>query len=229
MKILAIEDNPILADRLKSQLQKNAVVELAQSGGEALQLLAHYAYDLIILDLGLPDMPGVEVCKHIRTITSDTPILVLTGIDTLSSRVSLLETGADDYITKPFEPTELLARINALARRRKRHTADSLITVGDLIINTSSRTVSRQGVAITLRKKEFDILEYLAMNKGRVMPRQLIINHAWPSTASSWIGSVDVHIKQIRDKIDKPFGVPLIKTSYGVGYMLEEPPHKENE
>lgn len=226
MKILAIEDNPILADRLKTQLQKHAVVELAQSGTQALQLLVQYTYDLIVLDLGLPDMPGIEVCKHIRTITSDTPILVLTGIDTVSSRVSLLDTGADDYLTKPFEPAELIARINALARRRKRHTADSLITVGDLVINTSSRTVTRRGVDITLRKKEFDILEYLAMNKGRVMPRQLIINHAWPSTASSWIGSVDVHIKQLRDKVDKPFSEPLIKTSYGVGYIIDEPKPK---
>lgn len=223
MKILIIEDNPRLAERIKNQLQKWYIVELAPSGAEGLQAISAHSFDLVLLDLGLPDMTGLEVCKHIRDISSDIPILVVTGVDTTISKVELLDTGADDYITKPFEPPELIARINALSRRRNRSNVQPLIIAGDLIINPSSRKVERDGKQITLRRKEFDILEYLAINKGRVMSRQMIINHAWSSTSSSWIGSVDVHIKQLRDKIDKPFSYPLIKTSYGVGYMIEVP------
>lgn len=229
MKILIIEDNPRLAERIKNQLQKWYIVELAQSGTEGIQAVSANSFDLILLDLGLPDMTGLEVCKHLRDISTDVPILVVTGVDTTLSRVELLDTGADDYITKPFEPSELIARINALSRRRSRSAVQPLIIVGNLIINPASRKVERDGKPITLRRKEFDILEYLAINKGRVMSRQMIINHAWSSTSSSWIGSVDVHIKQLRDKIDKPFSYPLIKTSYGVGYMVEVPTETKKE
>lgn len=218
-----IEDNPRLAERMQRQLQKQFIIEVAESGSVALQLSAQNTYDLIMLDLGLPDMPGLEVCKHLRSLGTTTPILVVSGIDTTTSRVELLDTGADDYITKPFDSAELFARINALSRRRLQTNHLPLITVGDLIINRSSRSVTRAGVEIALRKKEFDILEYLALNRGRVMPRQMIINHAWPSNSSTWVGSVDVHIKQLRDKIDRPFSYPLIKTSYGVGYTVDIP------
>lgn len=220
MKILVIEDNPRLADRIKRQLQKSFIVEIAQSGNEGLQLVVNNNFDIILLDLGLPDMSGLEVCKHLRNISLDIPILVVTGIDTSISRVELLDTGADDYITKPFDPPELIARIHALSRRRARSASQDEIKIGDLTISANSRTVMRSNTEITLRRKEFDILEYLALNQGRVMSRQMIINHAWPSTSASWIGSVDVHIKQLRDKVDKPFDYPLIKTSYGVGYMI---------
>lgn len=223
MKILVIEDNPRLAERIKRQLQKWFIVEIAQSGNEGLQLAVNNSFDIILLDLGLPDMSGLEVCKHLRNISADIPILVVTGVDTSISRIELLDTGADDYITKPFDPPELIARINALTRRRARSESHAVITVGDLLISPGKRTVIRAGTPIILRRKEFDILEYLALNKGRVMSRQMIINHAWPSTSASWIGSVDVHIKQLRDKVDKPFDYPLIKTSYGVGYMVDVP------
>ena len=223
MKILVIEDNPRLAERIKHQLQKWYLVEVAHSGSEGIQLAASNPFDIILLDLGLPDMPGLEVCKHLRTFSADIPIMVVTGIDTTTSRVDLLDTGADDYITKPFDPPELIARINALVRRRTRSESAPDISVGDLVISKAGRTVSRSGKEIVLRRKEFDILEYLAVNRGRVMSRQMIINHAWSSTSASWVGSVDVHIKQLRDKIDKPFSYPLIHTSYGVGYMLDVP------
>lgn len=221
MKILIIEDNPRLIDRLKRQLGKWYIVEVAESGDKGLQLVATNMFDIALLDLGLPDAPGLEVCKHIRKISRDLPILVVTGIDTIESRVDLLENGADDYITKPFEIAEMHARINALARRRARNEQNSTISVGDLTIDPARRIVVRNGVEVRLRRKEFDILEYLASHPGRVMSRQNIINHAWVSTSTSWTGSVDVHIKQLRDKIDKPFAYPLIKTSYGLGYMIE--------
>lgn len=223
MKVLVIEDNPRLAMRIKQQLRKWFIVETATSGDEGLRLISTKGFDLIMLDLGLPDAPGVEVCRQIRSLSSDLPILVVTGTDTIDSRVDLLQTGADDYVTKPFDILELRARIDALTRRRMRGENIANIIIGDLIIDPSRRSVIRSGEKINLRRKEFDILEYLASNPGRVMTRQMIINRAWVSTSTSWPGSVDVHIKQLRDKVDRPFSYPLIKTSYGVGYMIEEP------
>lgn len=222
MKLLVIEDNPRLADRIKKQLGRWYIVETAESGDKGLQLVNSGSFDIVLLDLGLPDTPGLEICRQIRHISSDIPILIVTGIDTVASRVQLLDSGADDYITKPFDLAELRARINALARRRLRSIDTPVIHIGDLVIDPTRRLVTREGVLITLRRKEFDILEYLASNPGRVMSRQNIINHAWTSTSNSWTGSVDVHIKQLRDKVDRPFSYPLIKTSYGVGYMLQE-------
>lgn len=228
MKILIIEDNPRLSERMKSLLQKQFIVETSFSGSEGIQRVSDELFDLILLDLGLPDMPGIEVCKHIRDITRDTPLLIVTGNDTIPSRVDLLNTGADDYITKPFDASELIARINALARRRARNEINAVLTVGDLSLNQSDRSVIRAGKEIILRRKEFDILEYLTINKGRILSRQMIINHAWPASSSSWVGSVDVHIKQLRDKVDRPFSYPLIKTAYGVGYMIEIPKRNLN-
>lgn len=221
MKILVIEDNPRLSERIRQQLQKWYLVDLANSGDDALRKLASNTYDLTILDLGLPDMPGMEVCRQIRRTNNELPVLVLTGIDSTASRVELLDIGADDYVTKPFDVSELRARINALARRKSRSPAIPLLSIGDLTLNPSSREVTRGGAAIHLRRKEFEILEYLLQNAGRVMSREMIVNHAWPITSNTWSGSVDVHIKQLRDKIDRPFSYPLIKTSYGVGYMIE--------
>lgn len=223
MKVLVIEDNPRLASRIKQQLQRWYIIETASSGDEGIRLASSHSFDLIMLDLGLPDVPGIDVCRSIRSLSKDVPILVVTGIDTTKSRVELLDTGADDYIAKPFDLSELRARINALTRRRVRSESDPTISVGDLTIEPSSRKVMRAGVNVSLRKKEFDILEYLAINAGRVLSREMIINHAWATNSTSWTGSVDVHIKQLRDKVDKPFDYPLIKTIYGVGYMIEIP------
>lgn len=222
MKVLVIEDNPRLAERMKRQLQKSYIVELAYSGSSGLELFTRGAFDSVLLDLGLPDMSGLEVCRQLRQLSADIPILVVTGVDTSRSRVELLGAGADDYITKPFDPSELVARINALARRRARGASRHTITIDDLVIDTGNRTVTRAGQPIKLRRKEFDILEYLALHKGYIVSRQMIINHAWPTNTAGWVGSVDVHIKQLRDKIDRPFGSNLIKTSYGVGYLLSE-------
>lgn len=223
MRVLAIEDNPRLSERLQKLLQKTYVVELATSGHEGIVYASSRDYDCIILDLGLPDMPGPEVCKRIREFSPEVPILVLTGIDSLSSKIELLNTGADDYLVKPFEPGELLARIRALARRQPRQQDLRVIAVADLSVYPESRRVTRAGRDIALRKKEFDILEYLVRNVGRILTRDMIINHAWANGDASWPGSVDVHIKQLRDKVDRPFTERLIKTSYGVGYFMEVP------
>ena len=222
MKVLVIEDNPRLADRIKTLLQKYHLVEHASTGDQAISISVSNPVDIIMLDLNLPDMSGLDVCQKLRGLAIQAPILVVTGIDTIESKVDLLNAGADDYIVKPFEPKELRARIDALARRRNRLPPEENLTAHDLVLNSAARTVTRSGVPIELRRKEFDILEYLLKNKGRVLSRQMIINHAWISTSSAWTGSVDVHIKQLRDKIDKPFPVSVIKTTYGVGYSIQK-------
>ena len=223
MKVLVIEDNPRLADRIKNLMQKYYLIELASSGDEAISIATSQTTDIILLDLGLPDMNGLEVCQKIRELGVVAPILVLTGLDDIPSRVSLLNAGADDYMTKPFDANELRARINALERRRNRLPPEDDLKVQGLILSPANRTVTRDGIRVKLRRKEFDILEYLLKNKGRVLSRQMIINHAWVSTSAAWTGSVDVHIKQLRDKIDRPFLTPIIKTTYGVGYSIEMP------
>jgi len=223
MKVLVVEDNPLLGDRIKTHLRKDYLVELARSGDEAISIATSHTNDVILLDLGLPDMRGLEVCQKIRELGITVPILILTGVDDVVSKVALLEAGADDYMTKPFDTSELKARINALERRRDKNPPADDIIIGDLIISPAKRTAFRSGIEIHLRRKEFDILEYLAKNKGRVLSRQMIINHAWTSTSASWTGSVDVHIKQLRDKVDKPFPIHLIKTTYGVGYSIDIP------
>lgn len=222
MRILIVDDNVRLAEKMRQLLKRRYVVEVADSGDEALALLTKSTFDLLVLDLNLPDTSGLELCRLLRKQAFTMPVIIVTGVNTTSSRVELLGAGADDYITKPFEPPELLARVQALLRRSAERTQDtSTLTVGDLVIDVTSRTITRANTPINLRRKEFDILEYLCKNKGRVMTRQMIINHAWSSTSDSWTGSVDVHIKQLRDKVDKPFAYPLIKTTYGVGYMVE--------
>lgn len=221
MKILVIEDNPRLSLGIRQKLQKYFVVETASSGDAGLAQFIEQDFDCVILDLGLPDMPGEEVCNRLRAISLHTPIIILTGADSVESKVHLLSLGADDYITKPFNTDELIARLHALIRRRSRGTCENVLRVGPLAIDQQKRLVSRDGKSISLRKKEYDILEYLALNSGRILSRQMIINHAWSSTSKGWVGSVDVHIKQLRDKIDKPFTFQLIKTCYGVGYMLD--------
>lgn len=221
MKILIIEDNPLVAQRLVSSLKRSHTVEVASSGDEGLRLIDANPFDMLLLDLGLPDAHGSEICKRVRDTNKDIPILIVTGDNTTNNKVNLLDIGADDYLTKPFNADELRARVQALSRRRIRGEQQTILTVGPLELDLSKRSVFRDGRSIQLRRKEFDILAYLMQNEGRVMTRELIVHHAWPSTSSGWPGSVDVHIKQLRDKVDKPFAVALIKTAYGIGYSIK--------
>lgn len=223
MKILIIDDNKQLAQRTKEKLKRHYTIELAYSGEEGLRLLSEYTFDLVLLDLGLPDIHGLEVCAHIKRLWPEVDILVVSAESRTASKVNLLDTGATDYITKPFDTAELVSRIKAALRRKSEAPYRNLIVVGSLKINPNTRSVTREGQAITLRRLEYNILEYLCLNPGRVLTRDLIVNHAWPLHADKWTGSVSVHIKQIRDKIDKPFSAQLIKTVYGLGYMIESP------
>lgn len=222
MKVLVIEDNVRLAERIKTMLGKMYIITLAHTGEDGLDFGLYDDFKLIVLDLGLPDITGLEVCKALRRQGVGSPILVLTATDDVLSRVQLLNAGADDYLTKPFNSAEFSARVAALVRRQSRALVDDTMLVHDLEVNTSSREVKRAGVPIRLRRKEFDILAYLVSNRGRAVSREMILNHAWHDGVQSWNNTVDVHIKHLRDKIDRPFKHPLIKTAYGIGYMIDE-------
>lgn len=222
MKILLIEDNLRLAERVKYYLGKNFIVDIASTGEEGKAKALATPYAVILLDLNLPDVHGLEVCQELRTAKLTTPILVISGIKESNSKINLLDCGADDYLVKPFDPRELTARIHALFRRHRQGYNHHILTVKDLTIDINRRHVERAGKNIVLRRKEFDILEYLVSNQGRAVTRNMILNHAWDTTKESWHNTIDVHIKYLRDKVDKPFDTPLIKTAYGVGYMVDD-------
>lgn len=221
--ILVVEDNQALSQSLKSWLQKDYKITLVSEGKTALKKLSKKEYDLIILDLGLPDIPGQEVCRQLRSDGNKSPLLVLTASEEVSSRVKLLDFGADDYLLKPFYVSELQARIRALLRRGNgKNQASNVITVADLSIDTNRRLVKRSGKKLQIRPKEYDILEYLMQNHGTVVTRAMIIDTVWENPSEGWNNTVDVHIKFLRDQIDRPFDQQLIKTVYGVGYMIDD-------
>ena len=222
MRILVIEDNRALAESLRDHLSGMFSVELAHTGEEGIREAFGGGYDVIILDLQLPDKNGYEICKVLRTNRIGTPILILTAEADISSRVNLLNGGADDYMIKPFNIAELRARLMALLRRAPASYNNSVIIIDDLVVDPGRRHVVRAGISIRLRRKEFDILEYLVRNRGRAVTRAMILDYAWDSNRDSWHNTVDVHIKHLRDKIDRPFGGKLIKTAYGIGYMIDD-------
>jgi two-component system OmpR family response regulator len=220
--LLVVEDNDPLTKSLSDWLGAEYRIDIIKTGAGAVSKAKNNKYAVIILDLGLPDIPGEKVCRDIREEGIDSPVLVLTGINTVQSKIEVLDCGADDFLCKPFHIGELQARLRALARRPYRtYTRFSPLTVGDLKLEPGRRTVSRGGVQITLRRKEFDILEYLIRNQGTVVTRSMILSNVWDSGTERWNNTVDVHIKYLRDKIDKPFAEKLIKTSYGSGYIIE--------
>jgi DNA-binding response OmpR family regulator len=220
MKILLIEDNERLAERIIHKLKGELVLDHYTHGEEALSALDRITYDVVLLDLSLPDLSGLEICKKIRKDKIDTPILVLTGSSAVKRRVELLNNGADDFMSKPFDAQELIARIKALRRRGKMPLSSPKITYKDLTIDQDQHRVHREGVEIILRRKEFQILTYLTKNSGRILTRRMIIDHVWEVGSNSWLNTVDVHIKHLRDKVDAPFQEKYIKTAYGLGYKV---------
>ena len=222
MRILVIEDDPTVGQYVKRGLEEHRwAVDLATDGEEGERLANSEAYDLIVLDMRLPGKSGMEVLQALRARGFQRPVLVLTAQDAVDAKVSTLRAGADDYVTKPFAFEELLARVEALARR-PRSIASQTITVGNLVIDQATREVRRADELIELTPKEYTVLEYLARHEGRVMSRTLITEYAWGYHFDPGTNIVDVVINHLRKKIDARHQRKLITTVRGVGYVLKE-------
>lgn len=222
-RILIVEDEVSLARSIQLELEHEGYqVEIAQNGYEALGKVSEGGRDLIILDLMLPGLDGFQVCQRIRE-NSDIPIIMLTALDAIKDKVKGFETGADDYLTKPFAMEELLVRLKARLRQRTGARIDgNKLVIKDLIIRRDTRQVTRSGKQVSLSRREFDLLAYLAENAGTVLNRELILNQVWGYEFYGDTNVVDVYIRYLRSKIDEPFDVPLLHTIRGVGYTLRE-------
>ncbi len=222
MKVLLIEDDEGISAVLKRGLEQAGFdVDSAFDGHEGLRAASHNRYGVIVLDIMLPGLDGWTICERLREKKDTTPILMLTARDAVTDRVRGLESGADDYLAKPFDFTEFLARVRALTRRDKLHKT-RVIKVADLVIDTASRIVTRSGRDIALTPREFTLLEALAANEGRILSRSIIQERVWDDDESS-SNTVDVYIKSLRKKIDADFDAKLIHTAHGVGYALRVP------
>ena len=220
MRILVAEDDGALASFVSKGLQaENYLVDVAVAGDEAHAMITERGYDLVILDLNLPGLDGVQVLRKVRSNESSTPILVLTSRSEIQERVRCLDAGADDYLTKPFSFAELSARVRALLRRRGQ-VADSVLRVEDLELDRVQRKVTRAGRAIELTPKEFALLEYLMRNAGRRVTRAMIMENVWNLTFDTMTNVVDVYINYLRKKVDASAEHPLIQTIRGVGYQV---------
>jgi len=223
MRILVAEDEKRLASYLKKVLEENSfAVDLASDGEEAAYMLESKEYDLVILDIMLPKIDGIRVLKKIRQKGIQTPVLMLTAKDSVSSKVDAFEQGADDYLTKPFSFIELCARVRALLRRGKVEPQTKL-KVGDLEMDLISHQVTRAGNTISLTSKEFSLLEFFMRNPSKVLTRTVISEHVWDYSFDNITSNViDVLVNRLRNKIDKDFDKKLIHTIKGVGYILQE-------
>ena len=222
MRILVIEDDPTVGQYVKRGLEEHRwAVDLTTDGEEGERRASSEAYDLIVLDMRLPGKSGLDVLRSLRAKGFERPVLVLTAQDAVDAKVSTLRAGADDYVTKPFAFEELLARVEALARRPP-SLASPIMQVGALEIDQATREVRRAGELIELTPKEYTVLEYLARHAGRVMSRTLITEYAWGYHFDPGTNIVDVVINHLRKKIDARHSRKLITTVRGVGYVLKE-------
>lgn len=222
MHILVVEDEKRLANLVRRALEEERhVVDVSFDGAEALEMAQSTEYDLLVLDLMLPGVDGIEVCRRLRAAQKPVRILMLTARDAIEDRVTGLESGADDYLVKPFSFSELLARVKALSRRQVAAQVEEELIVGDLVLDLAKREARRDGKQIELTAKEFQLLEYMMRNAGRVLTRTQILDHVWGYNFDSFSNVVDIYVHYLRSKIDKGFKEPLIKTMRGVGYSLK--------
>ncbi len=223
MHLLVMEDEQRLAYLLRRVLlEERHTVDVAHDGNTGLDLALSDTYDVVVLDIMLPGIDGIEVCRQMRAERIMTPVLMLTARGSVEDRVTGLNVGADDYLVKPFAMEELLARINALLRRRDQRFEDNpRLTVGDLTLDLVSHEARRDGKVIDLTAKEFALLEYLMRNQGRALTRTQIVDSVWRYDMEALSNVVDIYIHYLRDKVDQGFSRPLIKTVRGVGYKIE--------
>lgn len=223
MRVLIVEDEHKVAQFLKKGFQAESFsVDIASDGERGSFLARTEPYDVIILDVMLPKKSGIQVLREVRSEKIATPVLVLSAKSELEDRVEGLNLGADDYLGKPFSFSEVLARVRALVRRISTDVQSSVLAVADLQIDLLRRAVVRADTEIELTNKEFELLEYLVRNKGRVLSRVILMEHIWDMNFDSETNIVDVMINRLRRKIDDPFPLKLIQTVRGVGYVLKE-------
>jgi len=220
MRILVVEDEVRIADFISRGLSEQGyAVDVAYDGDEALGWADVAQFDVIILDVMLPARSGIEVCRTMRQRGLRIPILMLTARDAVEDRVRGLDSGADDYLVKPFAFAELLARLRALIRREPA-ASGVVLQVGDLIFDTATREVSRQGIRIELTTKEGSLLEFLMRHTNQVLTRTMISEHVWNYDFDNATNVIDVHIRNLRKKIDDPFPIKLVQTARGAGYRI---------
>jgi DNA-binding response OmpR family regulator len=223
MKILIVEDEPKVAAFIQLGLEENNYsAKVAADGEEGKKMALNQLFDLIILDVNLPKINGIELCKIIRENNIKTPILMLTALGSTDDKVSGFESGADDYLVKPFEFRELLARVKALIKRSAPVNGESILKIEDLELNTESKIVKRANKKIDLTAKEFSLLEYLLKNKDRVVSRKEIADKVWDIHFDTGTNVIDVYVNFLRKKIDKDFDKKIIQTQVGMGYVIRE-------
>ncbi|TGE21321.1 response regulator transcription factor [Hymenobacter aquaticus] len=223
MKILLVEDEPKVSAFIRRGLEEeNYEVEVAYDGRFGRQLALTHAYELVILDVILPHFSGLEVLQAIRAQDQQVPILMLTALGTTTDKLLGFDGGADDYLVKPFDFPELLARVRALTRRRGQETKGATLTLADLTLDTAAKTVTRGGQPIKLTAREFGLLELFMRHKGRVLSRAEIAENSWEDSFDSGSNVIDVYVNYLRNKVDKGFDPKLIHTVVGMGYVMRE-------
>jgi two-component system cell cycle response regulator CtrA len=224
MRILLVEDDPSTAKSIEMMLKSEGyVVDLAEMGEDGLEIGKLYDYDIIVLDLMLPDIDGYEVLRRLRQARIKTPILILSGLSELDSKVKGLGIGADDYMTKPFQKRELIARIQAIVRRSKGH-SESVVRTGKLVVNLDTRTVEVNGQPLHLTGKEYGILELLSLRKGMTLTKEMFLNHLYGGMDEPELKIIDVFVCKLRKKLTVATGGEnYIETVWGRGYVLRDP------
>src|SRR3990172_7355100 len=221
MYILVVEDERRLAQVVRRVLEEEGhTVDTAYDGEEGLQMALEGSHDVVVLDVMLPEIDGIEVCRSLRRSKVDTPVLLLTALDSVHDRVRGLDAGADDYLPKPFAFQELLARLRALGRRKVQAREPAQLQAGDLLLDLRRRRAERAGRTIELSPKEFSLLEFFMRNEGRVVTRTQILDHLWGYDYATDSNLVDVYVSYVRRKVDRRHERKLIRTVRGIGYAL---------
>jgi len=223
MRVLVVEDEHRMATYIGRALAEEAfAVDIAHDGARGLDLARTYEYDVVVLDLMLPEVDGLTVCRTLRCEGRHMPVLMLTARDMVEDRVRGLDAGADDYLVKPFAMEELTARLRALQRRRQAHAGDQVLRVGPLTLDPASHVVARNGCPIVLTAREYAVLEYFMRRAGSVLTRTMIAEHVWDFAFDHASNVVDVYVKHLRDKIDADREPSLIQAVRGVGYVFRD-------